>query len=181
MNSEQESAPKKKKKSIIIPVVAGIFGFGLLSAIALPSFLGQANKARESQGRQIVTIMNRAQIRNYAETNHFGSTVQELSGQKDVGQLLPMSNGNTIENQDYKYTIVRSNDALVQTTASSKTGKLRGYIGFVWLYDYDKNSRTTSAKICKQIEAGTVQPEFPNVSFFGSELSCPKNYEEVTK
>ena len=45
----------------LIEVLVVAIIIGILSAIALPSFLNQANKARQSEGKMLVSSHNRAQ------------------------------------------------------------------------------------------------------------------------
>ncbi|MGA1601802.1 MAG: type IV pilin protein [Prochlorothrix sp.] len=61
---------------IELPVV--IIIIGVLSAIALPSFLNQANKARESEGKQYIGSMNRAQQAYFLERQRFTSSMSNL-------------------------------------------------------------------------------------------------------
>ena len=51
---------------------------GVLTAIALPSFLSSANKAKQSQAKQYVGSMNRAQQARFAENGTFSTSVENL-------------------------------------------------------------------------------------------------------
>lgn len=55
----------------LIELLVVIIIIGILSAIALPSFLNQANKARESEAKQYIGSMNRAQQAEYLEWSKF--------------------------------------------------------------------------------------------------------------
>ncbi len=63
----------------LIELLVVIIIIGILSAIALPSFLNQANKARESEAKQFIGAMNRAQQAYYVERNEFADIVPALA------------------------------------------------------------------------------------------------------
>jgi prepilin-type N-terminal cleavage/methylation domain-containing protein len=55
----------------LIELLVVIIIIGILSAVALPSFLNQANKARESEARQYTGTIGRAQEAYYLEHSTF--------------------------------------------------------------------------------------------------------------
>ncbi|HCQ20273.1 MAG TPA: pesticin [Anabaena sp. UBA12330] len=62
----------------LIELLVVIIIIGILSAIALPSFLNQAKKARQSEARTYVGSMNRGQQAFYTENDSFTSSVDAL-------------------------------------------------------------------------------------------------------
>lgn len=69
----QHLASKKSDNAgfTLIELLVVIIIIGILSAIALPSFLNQANKAKQSEARTYVGSMNRAQQAYYLEKGQF--------------------------------------------------------------------------------------------------------------
>lgn len=80
-NPPQDTAtppkPKKPRRWLLRLIIYGSLGFGLI-ALALPSFMGCANKAKSSEGRMNVGTMNRAQQEFWAEKQTFGRSIPAL-------------------------------------------------------------------------------------------------------
>ncbi len=106
----------------LIELLVVIIIIGILSAIALPSFLNQANKARESEAAGNIGAINRAQQGKSVENNAFVTQLKDL----DLG----------IDNtKNYTYSATSSGTGLsaVATSTATPNGQLKGYAGRVWL------------------------------------------------
>ena len=146
----QHLAQKKKADEgfTLIELLVVIIIIGILSAIALPSFLNQANKAKQSEAQTYVGSINRGQQAYYLEKSVFGA----------LGNLeLGISN---TANYTYLSTVGSGTgtSASVITTATPK-GVLKGYAGKVWIATATDNSATTLALLCE----GTASTA-PNIS-----------------
>ena len=75
---QQEAASRQHEGFTLIELLVVIIIIGILSAIALPSFLNQANKAREAEGRQYIGSMNRAQQAYLLERQRFTASISNL-------------------------------------------------------------------------------------------------------
>lgn len=80
----------------LIELLVVIIIIGILSAIALPAFLNQANKAKQSEAKTNVGSMNRGQQAYYAEVGEFVTT------DDDFGEL---GLGITTQTVNYKYLV----------------------------------------------------------------------------
>ena len=105
----------------LIELLVVIIIIGVLSAIALPNFLNQANKARESEAKTYIGSINRAQQAHYHENLSFAQNLEDLS----IG--IPRQTVN------YQYQVEASNPVVEsQVTATPVKGKsIRTYQGCV--------------------------------------------------
>ncbi len=121
----------------LIELLVVIIIIGILAAIALPSFLNQANKARQAEAQTYVGSLNRAQQAFYLQNRYFSD---------DLG-ALELGIGNT---ENYEYVIAGGGeDSVVVTNEANPTGPdLKGYAGTVWLGTGGDGNATTLARVC---------------------------------
>ena len=131
----QHLAQKKKADEgfTLIELLVVIIIIGILSAIALPSFLNQANKAKQAEAQTYVGSINRGQQAYFLEKSAFGA----LSN-------LELGISNT---QNYTYDSIGVGP-LATTTALPK-GVLKGYAGKVWIATATDGTATTLALLCE--------------------------------
>ncbi|MEA5570529.1 type IV pilin-like G/H family protein [Calothrix sp. UHCC 0171] len=144
---------KKKNEEgfTLIELLVVIIIIGILSAIALPSFLNQANKAKQSEAKTYIGSMNRAQQAYFAENGAFvGSTAA------DFGQLgLGVSTGTA----NYKYAIKGGGATATSVTNQAQPQKtaIKAYIGGVSVGTITATSEaTTLASLCEALLAKGV-------------------------
>ncbi|MEB3211565.1 MAG: type IV pilin-like G/H family protein [Leptolyngbyaceae bacterium] len=106
----------------LIEVLVVVIVITVLSAIALPSMLQYANRARESEARSYVSSINKGQQAYFLQNNSFGD-------------LPNLSLGIPVTTQHYTYTSVGDNiNQLATTTAlPNGAGTMRGFAGQVWV------------------------------------------------
>ncbi|MEH2001505.1 MAG: type IV pilin-like G/H family protein [Nostoc sp.] len=132
----------------LIELLVVIIIIGILSAIALPSFLNQANKAKQSEAKTYIGSMNRAQQAFYLEKNSFAA-------QADFGTL---GLGIATQTTNYVYKIAGGGGTNTIVTNQAKTvidtAPLKSYVGGVGVVVQAGTSEaTTVAVLCEANQA----------------------------
>ena len=147
------SAKKKGNGGFtLIELLVVIIIIGILSAIALPSFLNQANKAKQSEAKTYVGSMNRAQQAYYLENDTFANTDATFAR---LGLGIASTTGN------YNYKIVGT-PSTVTNQARPKAGataSVKAYLGGVkvdTLTTSGVSEATTVAILCEAVEPPVV-------------------------
>jgi type IV pilus assembly protein PilA len=158
----------------LIELLVVIIIIGILSAIALPSFLNQANKAKQSEAKTYVGSMNRAQQAYYLEKGTFAS-------QTDFGSL---GLGIATQTTNYVYAIAGGGgSATVVTNQASTvitTAPLKNYVGGVGVVIQSGTSEATTIALLCEADKPKVNSGADVVSMTAV-TSCPTNFTSLSK
>ncbi len=134
----QHLAGRKKDQGFtLIELLVVIIIIGILSAIALPSFLNQANKAKQAEAKQYVGTLNRVQQAYYLEKSQFASDLTALA--------TPVPS----QTDNYAYTFTAAAENVISYGTSSKEA-LKSYAGMVAISVVTASSdATTTAVLCE--------------------------------
>jgi prepilin-type N-terminal cleavage/methylation domain-containing protein len=154
----------------LIELLVVIIIIGILSAIALPSFLNQANKAKQTEGKTYVGSMNRAQQAYYLENASFTTNINNLG----IG-IAP-------ETENYKYQL-NGNSSQIANNGLSKKTALKSYVGTVILSTQSGTSEaTTLAVLCESNNVGERTTTVPPAATSGTpaQPTCPQDFSVLS-
>ncbi|MEH2420605.1 MAG: type IV pilin-like G/H family protein [Nostoc sp.] len=158
----------------LIELLVVIIIIGILSAIALPSFLNQANKAKQSEAKTYIGSMNRAQQAFYLEKNSFAS-------QADFGTL---GLGIATQTTNYVYKIAGGGgtNTVVTNQAATvlATAPLKSYVGGVGVVVQSGTSEATTIAILCEANAARVNSG-ADVTPVTDVTSCPTSFSSLSK
>lgn len=140
----QHVAKKRKEEGFtLIELLVVIIIIGILSAIALPSFLNQANKAKQSEAKQYIGSLNKGQQAYFTEYGQFTSGIEDLG----VGIKTQTTN--------YLYTCTGTSGATANALCygnATPAGALFSYAGSVFL-EGTGTAKTSRSLLCETTDA----------------------------
>lgn len=173
----QHLASKKKGDEgfTLIELLVVIIIIGILAAIALPSFLNQANRARQTEAVTNVGAINRGQQAYILEEDFFSNSISALGigikvesesyefGQSatagtadNIGDILGVNSTGTVGYDAGGAAATYQSGALVYAAPVNPV-KLKGYAGGTYLLAETNTGEVTSTTIlCEENEAGTA-------------------------
>ncbi|MGA1282608.1 MAG: type IV pilin-like G/H family protein [Prochlorothrix sp.] len=180
----------------LIELLVVIIIIGILSAIALPSFLNQANKARESEAKQYVGSINRAEQARYLEKSSFTTDfgllglgissntthyVYSLGAPTDVSTEGAYELGTDVEGA----AVLAAGDpdmlsaAVIGAGSPKQTDTLRSYMGVVDVGTEQAGTAgaATTTILCQKSTPGAISTDFAD--FDGTTSTEPPSCDEA--
>lgn len=140
-----------KQGFTLVELLVVIIIIGILTAIALPTFLKQASKAKQAEAKNTIGAVNSGQAAYRVVHPSFANNFSELA----LG--LPDNTAN------YTY-LVDGSDDFGKITAQAKDTGIKGYSGAIERYADSNGQSTVSSTICEATLPGTSLPNVPSPS-----------------
>lgn len=130
-----------EKGFTLIELLVVIIIIGILGAIAIPNFLNQDVKAKQSEAKQNINIINKTQNSFRAENNTFATSFDALA----IGTVTGSTTGNTT---NYSYTLSGATDSST-VIASPLDTALKGYSGGAVRFSNGASQNVIGTVLCE--------------------------------
>jgi type IV pilus assembly protein PilA len=132
----------------LIELLVVIVIIGILAAIALPNFLNQDVKAKQTEAKQNIALVNKTQNSFRAENSSFATSFNVLG----IGSVTGSATGST---SNYNYTIAGGTETAT-VIASARDTALKSFSGGNIRYNNTANQSAIGTVLCETFIVGNA-------------------------
>ncbi len=146
----------------LVELLVVIVIIGILAAVALPNFLSQSAKAKQSEGKQYITAVNRAQQAYRTDSTIFADSFDKLALGTVKGDAAASLAGSSTTNYRYKIVSFAADQATAQ--GDSRDTTLKSYSSGIVRFNNSENLPVVSSAACENLATGTTAAAVPTIN-----------------
>ncbi|MGB3205345.1 MAG: type IV pilin-like G/H family protein [Crinalium sp.] len=152
----------------LIELLVVIIIIGILAAIALPTFLNQTAKGKQSEAKNTVSAVNKSQ------------TAYRVESQAFAGDMTTLSLGLPTQTANYTYAVAGGTETAT-VTGTARDASLKGYSGGNTRYTDANSQSAIAAVLCEANTPGTGAPAVPTLTSTGTTVAAAAACAATTK